>query len=258
MRAIIPQNRMEPSSHFEIRPLTTLEEFSAVVRLQREIWGFHDIELLPRRLFVVASKIGGQLLGAFAGSKMVAFCLCIPGLKANGKPYLHSHMLGVLAPYRNTGLGRRLKLKQCEYAVEHGVDLIEWTFDPLEIKNAFFNIERLGAIVRRYVHNQYGTTTSHLHGGLPTDRLIAEWWLRSSRAVAASAGEPFDKGRVQARIAVPANIAEIRLSDPERARKIQAEIGDQFSQCFDAGWAVTGFEKNDTEGAYLLGIWPSR
>ena len=82
---------------------------------------------------------------------MVAFCLCIPGLKPGGKQYFHSHMLGVLPAYRNTGLGRRLKLEQREDALARGIDLIEWTFDPLELKNAFFNIERLGAIVRRYV-----------------------------------------------------------------------------------------------------------
>ena len=251
---------MEQLSSFEIHQLTTLEEFSAVVQLQREIWGFHDVELLPRRLFVVASKIGGQLLGAFDGSKMVAFCLCIPGLKANGKPYLHSHMLGVLAPYRNTGLGRRLKLKQREYALEQGIDLIEWTFDPLEIKNAFFNIQRLGAIVRRYVHNQYGTTSSHLHGGLPTDRLIAEWWLQSPRAVAAGDGveQSFDNALIEARIALPADIAEIRLKDPGAAREIQAKVGEQFSKHFGRGLAVTSFEKNDDEGAYLLSVWPSK
>lgn len=231
-----------------------------MVRLQREIWGFHDVELLPRRLFVVASKIGGQLLGAFDDSKMVGFCLCIPGLKPNGKSYLHSHMLGVLPPYRNTGLGRRLKLKQREYALEQGIDLIEWTFDPLEIKNAFFNIERLGAIVRRYVHNQYGTTSSHLHGGLPTDRLIAEWWLQSPRAVAAgSEGErSLDGEPSEARISVPANIAEMRLKDPGIARKVQAAIGEQFQNYFERGLAVTGFERNNTEGVYLLSLWPSK
>src|SRR4051794_11780165 len=149
--------------NIEIHELKAHSEFAEVVRLQREIWGFQDVELLPLRLFVVASKIGGQLLGAFAGASMIGFCLCIPGLKPGGKAYLHSHMLGVLPSYRNTGLGRRMKLKQRQFALAGSVDLIEWTFDPLEIKNAFFNTERLGAIARRYVHNQYGTTSSHLH-----------------------------------------------------------------------------------------------
>ena len=129
----------------EIRKLTKHEELAGSVRLQKEIWGFEDIELLPLRLFVVAEKIGGQVLGAFDGDKMVAFCLGIPGLKPGGHYYLHSHMLGVLPEYRNTGLGRQLKLRQRSDALERGIALIEWTFDPLEIKNAFFNIERLGS-----------------------------------------------------------------------------------------------------------------
>ena len=95
--------------------------------------------------------------------------------------YLHSHMLAVRKQYRNGGLGRRIKLFQREEALRHGFELIEWTFDPLEIKNAYLNIEKLGAIARRYTINQYGITTSPLQGGLPTDRLIAEWWLKSKR-----------------------------------------------------------------------------
>ena len=138
----------------EIRLLTRHEEFAEVVTLQQQIWGFKDIELLPLRLFVVAEKVGGQVLGAFDDKRMVAFCLAIPGLKAGGKYYLHSHMLGVMPDYRNSGLGRQLKLKQREEALARGIDLIEWTFDPLEIKNAYFNIERLGAIIRRFVRNQ--------------------------------------------------------------------------------------------------------
>ena len=173
----------------EIRKLTRHNEFESAVHLQQEIWGFADVELLPLRLFVVADKIGGQVLGAFDDMRMVAFCLAVPGLKPGGKYYLHSHMLGVLPEYRNTRLGRQMKLKQREEALERGIDLIEWTFDPLEIKNAYFNIERLGAIVRRFVHNQYGSTSSHLHGGLPTDRCTAEWWIDSPRVHEILAGQ---------------------------------------------------------------------
>jgi predicted GNAT superfamily acetyltransferase len=254
---------MAPESAIEIRQLTQIDEFADAVRLQREIWGFEDVELLPLRLFVVASKIGGQVLGAFDRGPsrqpaMVAFCLCIPGLKPGGKFYLHSHMLGVLPPYRNTGLGRKLKLKQREYALKSGVDLIEWTFDPLEIKNAFLNIERLGVIVRRYVYNQYGTTSSHLHGGLPTDRLVAEWWIRTPRAEAYSNQQPFSRPNVEARISVPAEIAKLREHDPHHAREIQQSIGEQFNHHFRAGFAVIGFEKSDTAGVYLLGQWESK
>jgi predicted GNAT superfamily acetyltransferase len=242
----------------QIRQLETTQEFADAVRLQRQIWGFDDIELLPMRLFVVASKIGGQVLGAFEGQAMVAFCLCIPGLKRDGTSYLHSHMLGVLPRFRNTGLGRRLKLQQREYALRRGIELIEWTFDPLEIKNAYFNIERLGAIARRYVHNQYGTTSSPLHGGLPTDRLVAEWWIRSTRAAAGAKGERFEQPEVQERIAVPSDIAEIRRHEPSRAREIQAVIGELLDLHFRAGLAVTGFEKDERAGTYLLGEWQSK
>jgi predicted GNAT superfamily acetyltransferase len=249
---------MPPAPKLQVRQLSKLEEFGAVVRLQREIWGFHDIELLPRRLFVVASKIGGQVLGGFDGDKMVAFCLCIPGLKPGGKFYLHGHMLGVLPEYRNSGLGRTLKWKQREYAVENGVALIEWTFDPLELKNAFFNIERLGAIVRRYVHNQYGMTSSHLHGGLPTDRLVAEWWIYAPRVQDALDNRPINRGEVLANIAVPADIAEIRQHDSDRARQIQAGIAAHFDRHFRDGLAVIGFERSTESGTYLLGKWESK
>lgn len=249
---------MMPAPAIEIRQLQKHEEFDAVVKLQREIWGFEDVELLPLRLFVVASKIGGQVLGAYAGSKMIAFCLCIPGLKAGAKPYLHSHMLGVAREYRNTGLGRAMKLKQREFAISAGVELVEWTFDPLEIKNAFFNIQRLGAIVRRYVHNQYGMTTSHLHGGLPTDRLVPEWWIRSERVEAAAQGMPVEVSDVRACVSVPAEIASLRANDSERARDIQADIGERFDRCFRDGLAVIGFERNSEAGTYLLGQWESK
>jgi predicted GNAT superfamily acetyltransferase len=242
----------------DIHQLSKLTEFAEVVRLQRDIWGFDDVELLPQRLFVVASKIGGQVLGAFDGGKMVAFCLCIPGLKAGGEQYLHSHMLGVLPAYRNTGLGRRLKLEQRKYAIAAGVDLIEWTFDPLELKNAFFNIERLGAIVKRYVHNQYGMTTSRLHGGLPTDRLVPEWWVRSQRVEDLLEKGVFDKPPVEHRISVRSDISQFRSQQPAEAREIQRTLANSFEACFRDGLAVIGFERRDDAGTYLLGKWPSQ
>ena len=241
----------------ELHPLGTHAEFRDAVRLQQEIWGFEDVELLPLRLFVVASKIGGEALGAFENGRMVGFCLSIPGLKPGGESYLHSHMLGVLAKYRDAGVGRKLKLAQRERALDRGITLIEWTFDPLEIKNAYFNIERLGAIVRRYVLNQYGTTTSHLHGGLPTDRCTAEWWLASDRARNIIAGEPFTRNPVEMRIAIPSDIAVIRTQEPERAREIQEKASDQFLMAFDRGLAVIGFERCKEAGTYLLGQWES-
>jgi predicted GNAT superfamily acetyltransferase len=242
----------------EVRALTAHADFEEAVRLQQQIWGFEEIELLPLRLFVVATKVGGQAFGAFDGKRMVGFCLAIPGMKPGGKSYLHSHMLGVLPEYQNAGVGRTLKLAQREDALQRPLELIEWTFDPLEIKNAFFNMERLGAIVRRYVLNQYGTTSSHLHGGLPTDRCIAEWWIGSERAKSIIAGQPFQRSFVEARIAIPSNIAAIRTSDSKRAREIQLKASEEFREAFDRGLAVIGFEKSEEAGTYLLGQWESR
>jgi predicted GNAT superfamily acetyltransferase len=239
----------------EIRKLAKHSEFEEAVRLQQEIWGFADVELLPLRLFVVADKIGGEVLGAFDDGRMVAFCLAVPGLKPQGKYYLHSHMLGVLGAYRNTGLGRQLKLKQRQQALERGIDLIEWTFDPLELKNAYFNIERLGAVVRRFVRNQYGSTSSHLHGGLPTDRCTAEWWIRSDRVRGVLAGERLDQPPARQVISVRADIGELRNTDAGRARAIQNDMADRFETYFAAGLAVTGFERTEESGNYLLTEW---
>ena len=239
----------------EIRSLATQVEFRDAVELQKRIWAFDDIELLPVRLFVVASKIGGQAFGAFLDRRMIGFCLAIPGLKPGGKTYLHSHMLGVLPEYHDAGVGRMLKLRQREDALARSIDLVEWTFDPLEIKNAYFNMERLGAIVRRYVRNQYGTTSSPLHGGLPTDRCTAEWWIATDRVRAIVAGQPFRRCPMEARIEVPADIAAIRRADPKRARAIQQSIGEQFLKHFDQGLAAIGFERSEQNGTYLLGKW---
>ena len=241
----------------EVRQLSTQAEFVEAVRLQQAVWGFEDLELLPVRLFVVATKVGGHAFGAYDGGRMAGFCLAIPGLKAGGKYYLHSHMLGVLPEYRNTGVGRALKLEQRKDALSRGIPLIEWTFDPLEIKNAYLNLERLGAVVRRYVLNQYGTTSSRLHGGLPTDRCVAEWWVSSPRAEAIVNRRPFPRNATEARISVPADIAAIRETDHTRAREIQAQVSGQFLKHLDQGLAVIGFERSAEAGTYLLGKWES-
>ena len=241
----------------EIRQMCQFEEFAEAVRLQQTIWGFADSEMLPLRSFVVYREIGGQLFGAYDGDEMVGFLIAVPGIKPGPRPYLHSHMLGVLPARRNSGIGRRLKLRQREEALERGIELIEWTFDPLELKNAFFNLERLGAVVRQYSENQYGVTDSPLHGGLPTDRCIAEWWVDSPRVRAVLAGEAVERRTEEAeRIVFPADIARIRSEDPGHAREIQKTNGEKFQRAFERGLAVTGFERSETEGAYLLEPWP--
>ena len=238
----------------EIRQLFDLDSFDQVLTLQKSIWGFADVELLPLRFLVTVSRIGGHVFGGYDGEKMIGFCFAIPGVKPGGRPYLHSHMLGVMPEYRDTGIGRRLKLRQRDEALARGIELIEWTFDPLELKNAFFNIERLGAIVRRYAENQYGVTASPLHGGLPTDRCMAEWWINSPRVRCILDGKPVEH-HPQERIVYPADIARIRRDDNKRARDIQRSNGEIFQRAFESGLAVTGFERGEAESAYLLEPW---
>ncbi len=240
-----------------LRTCHTEGDFRQVLALQKEVWGFEDAELVPVRMFVVGEKVGGHVLGAFDGNTLVGYSYGIPGVRA-GHAYIHSHMLAVRENLRNSGLGRALKLMQRELCQRQGFTLIEWTFDPLEIKNSWFNLERLGAIVRRYVVNQYGITASPLQGGLPTDRLVAEWWLNSDRVRhTLEHGRP-EKIDVVERVAVPANVYAWK-SEPETrhlAAQAQRGIRDSLQQHLAAGLVVTGYERDaEGNGSFLLGRW---
>jgi predicted GNAT superfamily acetyltransferase len=240
-----------------IRSCHGLDELRACVALQKEVWNFTDAELIPLRMFVVAEKVGGQVMGAFAGSEMVGFALSVPGTRS-GHVYLHSHMLAVRKDHRNSGLGRRLKLLQREDALARGIELIEWTFDPLEIKNAYLNIEKLGAITRRYNINQYGITSSPLQGGLPSDRLIAEWWLKSKRVETLLSTGKNPPAEIETKIAVPAQIYEWKAAPETRsqARQLQERNRDEFLRAFGEGLTVVGYERDAAgNGQFLLGHW---
>jgi predicted GNAT superfamily acetyltransferase len=240
-----------------IRKCQGLDEIRACVALQKEVWSFSDSDLVPLRIFVVAEKIGGQVIGGFAGRELVGFAMSIPGFRA-GHAYLHSQMLAVRKEHRNTGLGRRLKLFQRDDALARGIELIEWTFDPLEIKNAYLNIERLGAIARRYYVNQYGVTSSPLQAGLPTDRLVAEWWLGSKRVESLLGTEKMASFQTLKTISIPAQIYEWKASPTtkERAKEVLDCNRQDFLQAFSDGLAVLGYQRDPQgNGRFLLGKW---
>ncbi|MGA7401568.1 MAG: GNAT family N-acetyltransferase [Candidatus Sulfotelmatobacter sp.] len=248
------------SDSIVVRHCHGLDELKACVTLQRDVWNFTDAELVPLRLFVVAEKIGGQVMGAFNGSEMVGFALSVPGTRS-GHLYLHSHMLAVRKEHRNSGLGRRLKLLQREDALARGIGLIEWTFDPLEIKNAYLNIEKLGAIARRYNINQYGITSSPLQGGLPSDRLIAEWWLKSRRVETLLATGKIPTSKQQSAIEVPAQIYEWKATAETKgkAQQVQERNREQFLRAFNDDLAVLGYERDsEGNGKFLLGNWDEK
>jgi predicted GNAT superfamily acetyltransferase len=249
-----PGRRADKSSDtFQIRHCREINEFEACVRVEREVWKSADIDVVPIPLFVVASKTGGQVLGAFEGDRLVGFTMAIAGWRAR-RPFFHSHMTAVLDRYRDQGLGRRLKLFQREDALKRGIALIEWTFDPLVTKNAYFNFMRLGAIARRYIPNTYGITTSPLHASLPTDRLVAEWHLRSPRVTRALGESRQAKPTPQkaVRINIPDGIEELKIVDPERAAKIQAQVRTQFEKWFAKGYAATAVASVPGGTSYIL------
>ena len=240
-----------------IRRCQGLHELRSCVTLQKEIWNFSDAELVPLRMFVVAEKVGGQVMGAFDGNEMVGFALSVPGTRSS-HIYLHSHMLAVRKEHRNSGLGRRLKLLQREDALARGIELIEWTFDPLEIKNSYLNIEKLGAIARRYNINQYGITSSPLQGGLPSDRLIAEWWLKSKRVEALLATGKNPQFSRETAIEVPAQIYDWKARPDTRgkAQHVQERNREEFLRAFADDLAVLGYERDAAgNGKFLLGDW---
>jgi predicted GNAT superfamily acetyltransferase len=236
-----------------IRPCHGIEEFEACVRVEREVWQSSDIDVVPIPLFVVASETGGQVLGAFHGTDLVGFTLAIAGWRAR-KPFLHSHMTAVLDRHRNQGVGRQLKLYQRNDALARGISLVELTFDPLVTKNAHFNFMRLGAIARRYLPNAYGITTSPLHAALPTDRLVAEWHLRSNRVLRVLKGKQAIAPNSQraVRIAIPWNLAELKGIDPMQARRIQSGVRAEFLRWLGKGYAATGVAPSKHGVDYIL------
>lgn len=239
-----------------VRHCHGIAEFEACVRVEREVWKSSDIDVVPVPLFVVASETGGQVIGAFRGTELIGFTMAVAGWR-HKKPFLHSHMTAVVEGYRDQGIGRELKLFQRQGALSRGINLVEWTFDPFVTRNAYFNFMRLGAIARRYLPNVYGITTSPLHGSLPTDRLVAEWHLKSARVRRILSGKPADAlvPKSAIRITLPSNADDIRNSDPREAQELQSKLRAEFSKWFAKGYSATAILPNQAAMDYILEPW---
>jgi len=242
------------SQDIVVRKCELLEEFESCVQLQREIWGEKDLEVEPSSMFVVAAHSGGQVLGAFDGDRLIGYTLAIVGLR-DSTPYLHSHMTGVHGDYRDKGIGRKLKLFQREEALSRGIRLVQWTFDPLELRNAHFNLNRLGAICRKYEPNLYGITTSPLHRGLATDRLVVEWHLDSQRAVAAINNLVKDPVEAPAAIELPEELERWLGEGSAEVARVQARLREEFMRWFAKGYAAIALRTGPGNRAYLLTPW---
>jgi predicted GNAT superfamily acetyltransferase len=255
---------MDESGGFDIRECTTVEEFDQCVRLQREAFGLPDLELSPRRHLIVARGAGGFTLGAFDGGRMVGFVLNQVAVRKRpetgaDEPVGYSHMMAVAKEYQNRGVGARLKWAQRARVVAEGRRFIRWTWDPVQSRNAHFNLNRLGVVVRRYAENYYGTDYSTTTGkfgeplGLDSDRLVAEWELDSPRVEAlARGGTPGPLGEPEASVAIPPNWGALVREDPAAARAELLRVRAEFQTAFAAGLVCAAFERDASAPRYLF------
>ncbi|HVG28099.1 MAG TPA: hypothetical protein VM864_00110 [Pyrinomonadaceae bacterium] len=248
----------QPAEDVVIRDCATVEEFDACVRLQREVFALPDIEISPRRHLIVTRGAGGWTLGAFAGRRLVGFVhhlAAVYGERVGG----YSHMMAVAAEFQNRGLGARLKWAQRERALSEGRDFIKWTFEPARARNAHFNLNRLGAVVRTYAPNFYGTDYATIEGefgrsyGIDSDRVIAEWSLRSPRVEAAARGEQLTRdAQPEAAVEIPPDWNALVREDPARASEELLRVRREFQGALANGLVCSGFERDATRPRYLF------
>ena len=240
-----------------IRECESVKELGECVALQREIFALPEIEISPVRHFVVTRSAGGFTLGAFADGNLVGFVLSVPAFLGN-KKFFYSHMTAVKREFQSHGIGAKLKWAQRAEALARNVDYIKWTFQPVQARNAFFNLEKLGAVVREYQPNFYGTdySTIHVPGGnlgIDSDRLFAEWHLENEKVAALSRRESFtEKGTVAKTVEIPNNWDALVAADPNAAIREQARIKNEFQAAFAEGLICRSFERSETNPKFLL------
>jgi predicted GNAT superfamily acetyltransferase len=225
-----------------IRPITELQELQKCFELQREVFGVSDADAFPVRFYTVLNSIGGLILGAFEDDALTGYLSTMPAIR-DGTPYWYSQVMAVRKYYWNSGTAEKLKLAQREAARQRGIKRIEWTFDPLESKNAYLNIAKLGVIVRRYHVNYYGRIDSQLHSGLDTDRLVAEWWIEKPRVAI--------EGDVR-RVHIPADIQTLKKENLTSAQDLQLRVREEFLKNFREDYFVARFDRKGDWGEYLF------
>lgn len=228
-----------------IRPIESFGEIEQCIALQRTTWGMADVDITPGRLFVIARHASAPPLGAFdERGRLVGFVHTLYG-RFGGTLCYFSHMLAVEESLRNTGIGYRLKLAQRQQALADGVPLVVWTFDPLQSRNAYFNLMKLGAVARRYVDNYYGEQHSTVFdSGIGSDRLFAEWWVGSRRVDNALRGEPDALPTHAPRVEIPDDIAAIKRTDEQQALIWRLKVREQFASLFSRGLLAVGVERD--------------
>jgi len=231
-------------SDIRIREINEVSEMRDVEELQKEVWGIPDLDVVPLTHLVATKEAGGVLIGAFDGESLVGFVYGFPSFE-RGQLAHHSHMLAVRPAYRNLDLGRRLKLAQRDHVMAQGIELISWTFDPLQSLNAHFNFNKLGVIADRYLPNFYGEDPASFLHQTGTDRLWVSWFVSRERR------DPI-AGEDQVAIEIPADINALVEHSPETALKWRAETRRAFTEALKAGYIVESFVRDKQGGRYLL------
>lgn len=231
-------------SNIRIRAIDEVAEMRAVEELQKEVWGIPDLDVVPLTQLVAAKEAGGVLIGAFDGATLVGFVYGFPSYE-RGRLAHHSHMLAVKPAYRNFDLGRRLKLAQRDHVIPQGIELISWTFDPLQSLNAHFNFNKLGVIADRYLPDFYGQEAASFLHQTGTDRLWVSWLVSRERGNQMA-------GEDEIAIGIPSDINALVQHSPELALKWRVETRRAFTEALDAGYIVTSFVRDQNGGKYLL------
>lgn len=251
-------NQPAPGVIVEIREVSTIDEFDACIRLQREVFGLPDLEISPRRHLIVSHCAGGWTLGAFVEEKLAGFVHHLAAVKGD---YIfgYSHMMAVASEYQNKGVGAQLKWAQRARALGEGRDFIKWTFEPMRARNAHFNLNRLGVVIREYAVNFYGTDYSTNPAekgsgasGMDSDRLFAGWELRSPRVEAFAQRMDDDPGAAERTIEIPADFSSLLKSDPQAAKRDVLRVREEFLQALNDGYVCRAFDRNAERPRYLF------
>ncbi len=254
----MPRATAEQSPKIEIREVTTIEEYNACVHLQREVFGLPDLEISPRRHLIVSHEAGGWTLGAFVEGRLVGFVLHLAAVRGD-EICGYSHMMAVAAEYQNHGIGARLKWAQRARALSEGRDFIKWTFEPTRARNAHFNLNRLGVVIRDYAVNFYGTDyvtnpdeKAAGVSGMDSDRVFASWNLRSPRVEALAAGTEYSLPHPDRTIEIPADYSALLKTDPAAGKREVLRVREEFLKALGDGLVCRAFERDAAQPRYLF------
>lgn len=246
------------ANDLEIREVSSMEEYDACINLQREVFGLPDLEISPRRHLIVSRQAGGWTLAAFHKERIVGFVHHLAAVRGS-EVFGYSHMMAVAAECQNLGVGAKLKWAQRARALAEGRDFIKWTFEPLRPRNAHFNLNRLGVVIRDFAVNFYGTdyVTNPVEknagiSGMDSDRVFASWDLRSPRVEAFAAGREFPLAEPEQAIEIPGDYPALLKSDPDSGKREQMRVREEFLGLLGSGLVCRAFDRNVARPKYLF------